>query len=411
MARSLDGLCVLDLSDEKGFLCGRILAELGADVLKIEPPSGDPVRRRGPFAGGKADPERSIPWLAHNASKRGITLDVSRPAGREILDRLCDGADALIESLDPAALRAARLDYPTLAARHPHLVVCSISPFGRSGPYAEHRGSDLTVTAMGGNAALTGDPDRPPLRCTMPASHLHGGAEAASGTLVALYARSRLGRGQHVDVSLQEAVLGTLLTGTSQWARQPRSRTRSGALYTVGATQQREVWRCKDGFVSYGLRGGPARIPGLIATARWMAEEGIESPAWQMRDWPTYDHRRSTQAEVDALSEPLARFFLGKTMRELFAGAIERGLMLAPVDDSREIAEAEQLAARRFFTDVHDAGREFDYRLPARFVVSSACATDLRFPAPRLGEHNAQVYGTIGIDAARLRELRAEGVV
>ncbi|MEW6269907.1 MAG: CoA transferase, partial [Thermodesulfobacteriota bacterium] len=217
MVRALDGYRVLDLTDEKGFLCGRILAELGADVIKVEPPGGDPVRHRPPWiaAGDVPEPERSIPWLAYNASKRGVTLDVTSPAGRELLDRLCAGADALIESYDADALAAARVDYATLSAAHPRLVVCSISPFGRSGPYAGWRGSDLTVTAMGGNMALTGDPDRAPLRCTMPASYYHGGAEAAAGLLVALYARQALGRGQHVDVSLQACVVGTIMTGAS----------------------------------------------------------------------------------------------------------------------------------------------------------------------------------------------------
>jgi crotonobetainyl-CoA:carnitine CoA-transferase CaiB-like acyl-CoA transferase len=409
MSRCLDGVRVLDLSDEKGFLCGRMLADLGADVVQIEPPGGAEARRAGPFVGGAHDPERSIPWLAYNAGKRGITLDVAEPRGREVLDRLCERADALVESLEPAELHAARLDYATLGARHPHLVVCSISPFGRSGPHAEYRGSDLTATAMGGNMALTGDPDRAPLRCTMPSSYFHGGAEAATGLLVALYAREALGRGQHVDVSLQAAMVSTIMTGASQWWLHRRDRGRSGALYAVGGTLQREVWPCRDGFVSYALRGGPARIPGLQATARWLAEEGIAAPAWQ-RDWTAYNHNDLTQEEVDALSQPLLELFARKTMRELFAAAIERGLMLAPVNDSREIAASEQLAARRFFAEIDDRGRGLRYALPARFAVASEVETDVRGPAPRLGEHNAEVYAEIGIDERELAELRRAGV-
>ncbi len=412
MARLLDGFRILDLSDEKGFFCGRILAELGADVIKVEPPGGDPIRRRGPWIGGVADPERSIDWLAYNASKRGVTLDPTTARGRELLDRLCERADALIESYDPETLAAARLDFATLGAAHPQLVVCSITPFGRTGPYAAWRASDLTVTAMGGNMALTGDPDRAPLRCTMPASYYHGGAEAAAGVLVALNARRRLGRGQHVDVSLQACVVGTIMTGASQWALDKRERKRTGASYPVSKTLQREVWPCKDGFVSYALRGGPARIPGLIATAKWMAEEGIDAPAWQGRDWSKYNHNDLTQEEVDALSEPLARFFLGKTMRELFTESIRRGVMLAPVNDAREIAASEQLAAREFFVEVEDEGRGLTYRLPARFArLTPPFETDVRFPAPRIGEHNAEVYGEVGVGAAELEELRRAGVI
>lgn len=409
MARLLDGLRVLDLTDERGFLCGRILADLGAEVIQVEPPGGARERREGAFVGGRPDPERSVTWLAYNAGKRGITLDATRPRGREILDRLCETADALVESLDPADLAAARLDYPSLAARHPRLVVCSISPFGRTGPRASWRGSDLTVTAMGGNMALTGDADRAPLRCSMPSSHFHGGAEAASGLLVALVARGTTGRGQHVDVSLQAAMVTTIMTGASQWALHRQDRTRSGALYVVGNTLQREVWPCRDGFVSYALRGGPARIPGLAATARWIAEEGIAAPAWD-RDWKAYNHNNLSQAEVDEISAPLQELFLRKTMRELFDGSMERGIMLAPVNDAREIASSEQLASRDFFADVADPGRGLGLRLPARFARITGADVDVRGPAPRIGEHNREVYGSIGIGEAELAALVREGI-
>jgi crotonobetainyl-CoA:carnitine CoA-transferase CaiB-like acyl-CoA transferase len=411
MSRPLDGFRILDLSDETGFLCGRMLAELGADVIKVEPPAGDPARHRPPYAGDGADPERAITWLAYNASKRGVTLDLARPEGRALLDRLCATADALIETCDPATLAALRLDYEALHAAHPQLVVCSITPFGRSGPYAGYRAGDLTVTAMGGNMALTGEPDRAPLRCTMPSSYFHGGAEAASGLLVALLARATLGHGQHVDVSLQAAMVSTIMTGASQWARDHRDRQRTGAAYPVGKTLQREVWRCKDGFVSYALRGGAARIPGLKATERWLAEEGIAAPAWEGRDWQAYNHNDLTQAQVDELSEPLQQLFLRKPMGELFEESIARGVMLAPVNDSREIAHSAQLASRDFFVKVDDPGRALSYQLPARFARCVPYEADVRGPAPRLGEHNAEVYGELGIDATWLGELRRAGVV
>ncbi|MFM7736150.1 MAG: CaiB/BaiF CoA transferase family protein [Alphaproteobacteria bacterium] len=406
----LHGVRVLDLCDERGLLCGRILADMGADVVRIEPPGGSPVRRRGARLGGSDDPERSVDWLAWAAGSRGITLDPTRPRGRDILDRLCERADLLVETLETDALKAAGLDWPTVSARWPRLVVCSITPFGRSGPYSAMRGSDLTVTAMGGNMALTGDQDRAPLRCTMPSSHGHGAAEAATGALVALFARETTGRGQHVDVSLQACVVATIMTGASQWWLDRRDRHRSGALYVVGDTRQREVWACRDGFVSYGLRGGPARLPGLVAMARWMAESGIDAPAWQ-RDWTTYDHLDLSQEEVDAISAPLQRFFLGRTMRELFEGSLARKIMLAPVNDSREIAASEQLASRGFFADVPDPGRGLSLRMPARFARATDADMDVRGPAPRIGEHNAEVYGELGIGPDALRELAREGVV
>ena len=411
MQRPLDGYRVLDLSNETGFLCGRMLAELGADVVKIEPPSGDPARFRPPYVGGVADPERAITWLAYNASKRGVTLDLSSASGRALFDRLCATADAIVETYDPATLAALKLDWETLHAAHPQLVVCSITPFGRTGPYAAYRGSDITVTAMGGNIALTGDPDRAPLRCTMPSSYYHGGSEAASGLLVALLARGVIGEGQHVDVSLQAAMVSTIMTGASQWAMDQRDRNRTGAAYPVGRTLQREVWRCRDGFVSYALRGGPARIPGLHATERWLAEEKIAAPAWEGRDWKAYNHNDLTQEQVDALSGPLQELFLRKPMRELFDESVRRGVMLAPVNDSREIANSAQLRSREFFALVKDAKRGLEYELPARFAQMSRYETDVRGAAPLLGEHNDEIYGSVGVSATELDELRRAGVV
>jgi crotonobetainyl-CoA:carnitine CoA-transferase CaiB-like acyl-CoA transferase len=366
---------------------------------------------RPPYVGGTADPERAITWLAYNASKRGVTLDLARTEGRALFDRLCATADAVIETYDPTTLTALQLDYTTLHARHPQLVVCSITPFGRSGPHATYRASDLTITAMGGNAALTGDPDRAPLRCTMPSSYYHGGAEAASGLLVALLARSVIGEGQHVDVSLQAAMVSTIMTGASQWSMDQRDRNRTGAAYPVGKTLQREVWPCRDGFVSYALRGGPARIPGLQATERWLAEEKIPAPAWEGRDWKAYNHNDLTQEQIDALSEPLQEFFLRKPMRELFDESVRRGVMLAPVNDSREIASSAQLRSREFFVEVDDAKRGLRYELPARFAQMSRYETDVRGAAPLLGEHNAEVYASIDVSATELDELRRAGVV
>jgi crotonobetainyl-CoA:carnitine CoA-transferase CaiB-like acyl-CoA transferase len=409
--RPLDGYRVLDLSDETGFLAGRMLAELGADVVKIEPPAGDPARFRPPYVGGVADPERSVTWLAYNASKRGVTLDLALEKGRALFDRLATTSDAVVETFDPLTLLELNLDYETLHAAHPQLVVCSITPFGRTGPYASYRASDLTITAMGGNMALTGDPDRAPLRCTMPSSYYHGGAEAASGLLVALLARAVIGAGQHVDVSLQAAMVSTIMTGASQWAMDRRDRKRTGASYPVGKTLQREVWRCQDGFVSYALRGGPARIPGLMATERWLAEEGIDAPAWQGRDWQAYSHNDTTQEQVDALSAPLQELFARKTMRVLFDESVRRGVMLAPVNDAREIAQSAQLRAREFFVEVDDRQRGLKYELPARFAKMTPYATDVRCAAPLLGEHNAAVYGSIGVSVAEQDELRRAGVI
>jgi benzylsuccinate CoA-transferase BbsE subunit len=412
---TLHGLRVLDLTSEPGFLAGMLLAELGADVVKVEPPAGDPTRRRLPFWGGSEDPERAIAWLALNGSKRGITLDLERAAGRDLLLRLVERADVLLESDVPGGLVARGLGWDVLHARNPRLVLCSLTPFGQTGPRAAWRGSDLTVIALSGNLHCTGDPDRAPLRCSLPVSYYHGGIEAAAGVALALLARERTGEGQHVDVALQEAMVMPNMATASMFRMTGNRGQRTGAFFRQPRSIQREIWPCKDGWVSFALRGGPARVPGLIAMVAYMAERGMASERLRAIDWTSYNHNLLTQDEVDALSEEFGRFFMSRTMTELFQAACERNLMLAPANTAREIVASEQLAARRFFVEVEHPGRG-QLRLPGSFAVSTssdpeATAIAVRGPAPRLGEHTAAVLGEIGVTAAELTRLHGEGVV
>ncbi len=411
MRGTLHGVRVLDCTSEIGFLTGMLLGQLGADVIKIEPPAGDPARRRPPFWGGIEDPERSILWLALNGSKRGITLDLERPAGRDLFLRLADGADVVLET---GALAGRGLGWDALQARNPRLVLCTLSPFGQTGPYAGRRGSDLTAIALSGNLHCTGDPDRAPLRCALPVSYAHGGIEAAAGVAFALLAREQTGAGQHVDVALQEAMVMPNMATASMAKMTGNRGQRSGAFFRQGRSIQREIWPCADGWVSFALRGGPARVPGLVAMVAWMAEHGMASERLRTMDWTRYNHNLLSQEEVDALSQEFGDFFRSKTMAELFRAACERNLMLAPANTAREILASEQLAARRFFVDVEHPGRG-SLRLPGAFAVSTsadpaATAIAVRGPAPRLGEHTAEILGDIGVTATDLARLRAEGV-
>jgi benzylsuccinate CoA-transferase BbsE subunit len=402
---NLDGTRVLDLTAEPGFLAGKLLGDLGADVVKIEPPGGDPTRRRPPFWGGVAEPDRSLLWLALNTSKRGMTLDLAQPRGRQLFLDLAARADVV---LGTGAL--AGLAWDDLAARNPRLVHCVLSAFGEGGPYAGWRGSDLTVTAMSGNLYSTGDPDRAPVRCTLPVSYYHGGIEAAVAVVFALLARERTGIGQHVDVALQEAMVMPNIGTAAMWAMTGNRGSRAGAFMRQEKSVAREIWPCKDGFVSFALRGGAARIPGLVAMVRWMDEHGMASPALTGRDWKTYNHNLLTQAEVDELTREFGAFFLTKTMSELYRAACERNLMLAPINNAREIAASAQLAAREFFVEVENPGRG-RLRYPGAFARSSATAIGIRRPAPRLGEHTAEVLQELGLGAAEVERLRAERIV
>jgi crotonobetainyl-CoA:carnitine CoA-transferase CaiB-like acyl-CoA transferase len=398
---------VLDCSDESGWLAGRILADLGADVVKVEPPGGDRTARRGPYLGGVADPERSLPWLAFQAGKRGITLDGAAPAARPALARLLDWADVLLETFAPAERAAWGLDPAAVASAHPRLVHCSLTPFGCTGPYAGFRAGDLVTVAMGGNASLTGDPDRPPLRCTLPSAWLHAGPEAALAILMALHARAVRGRGQHVDVSIHECQLQTLLGAPGVAARTGRTARRSGPR--TGRT--REIWAARDGWVSFGLRGGPSRAPGLRALVAWMDEEGA-APEWlRATDWDGFRADRLADEALARIEAAFAAFFAAHTREALFAGALARRVLLAPCNDAPAIAGQPQLRARGFFTSLALAEPGAALELPGAFARSSAHAIGPRRRAPRVGEHVDEVFAAAGIAAAEREKLAAEGAV
>src|SRR5262245_28877992 len=379
--RALTGLKVLDLTDEPGQLTGRILADLGAEVLKIEPPGGDALRKRGPFIGGEPHPDCGAQWVARNLGKRSLVLDLTQAAGAQRLRDLARQADVLIESFAPGRLDALGLGASARQALNPRLVVCSITPYGQSGPRHHLRGSDLTTLAACGNLFMTGDADRAPVRCSMPVTHYHGGAEAAASILFALWSRDRSGAGQHIDVALQELMLMPNMSNPAQAWLQGFRGQRSGNFNRVGETIQQEIWPCKDGYVSFALRGGPARIPGLIEMVKYIDEHGMAPASLKERDWTKYNHNLLTQAEVDAIAAPIAAFFKTKTMQELYDAACKRRLMLAPANTEREVLGSRQLTARAFFTDLAaPRGRSERLPFPARFAAFPLAAVGAAAP-------------------------------
>ncbi|MBK7972547.1 MAG: CoA transferase [Deltaproteobacteria bacterium] len=402
------GIRVLYLTDRRGHLAGKILGELGADVIKIEPPGGDPLRTRGPFVGGEVHPEASIPWLAANTSKRGIVLDLAELAGRADFLELVTVSDVVLESFAPGTMEDWGLDYPSLAAVHPGLVHCAITPFGSTGPRAGWHAHDLTIVAAGGNAALTGDADRAPLTCSAPTAYLHAAPEAVIGILFALHGRARTGRGDFVDVSMQECQLATLLTAPGQVALTGKLRRRVGSK--IGRT--REIWRARDGWVSFGLCGGAARAPGLRALVELMAEHGA-APEWLRRyEWTRFDPSKIADTELAVLESTFAAFFEDRTMAELYADAVKRRLMLAPCQDAAATLADPQLRARGLFVPVSTGplgrGR---MEVPGTFARTTDCAIGLRCRAPGLGEHESSVWSDVRAarGAARARPSGAAG--
>jgi crotonobetainyl-CoA:carnitine CoA-transferase CaiB-like acyl-CoA transferase len=387
----LSGFRVLDLCDESGQLAGRILGDLGADVIAVEPREGKALRHRGPWLGGERGVERGLAWHALNTSKRSVRLDPEDAGDLARLRALAATADVWLDTSAPGARAAHALDAESLRAQNPRLVVCTVTPFGLDGPYAQHVARDLVVVAMGGNAGLTGHPDRPPLRCSMPTAYYHAAPEAAIGVVMALYAREDTGEGQIVDVSLHETQLQTQLSFPAQYPLKKQRAVRAGPQ--IGRT--REIWRASDGYVSFGLRGGPTRVKNLIATVELMAESGA-APGWlRDYDWAHYNHNTLDDAEIARLEEAFGAFFCTRTMRDLYDEALARRILLAPCNDAREIVEHRQLRDRALFTTVEIPEEGASIELPDFFAKTEDRAIRIRRRAPRLGEHEAEVFAEL----------------
>lgn len=403
----------LDLTDEKGFLCGRILGDLGADVIKVEKPGGDPSRNIGPFYHDDPDPEKSLYWFAYNANKRGITLNIESSAGREIFKKLVERADFVIESFPPGYMDSLGLGYSVLSQVNPQVIMVSITSFGQTGPYATYKASDIVAMAMGGLAYITGESDRAPLRLGGTQAYANAGVQAALGALVAHYHRGTTGEGQWVDVSIQESVVRTLLNALNYWDIGRRNVRRAAPYRLIaGIAWQRLVWGCKDGYVSFSLWGGAIGAPGNRALVEWMDSEGMAPDFLKDIEWYTFDMTTVTQEELDRVSEPMSKFFKSHTMVELYQGALKRRVMLYPVHTIKEAAEDAQLEAREFWTELKHPELGTNITYPGVFVKLANSPLRIRHRAPLIGEHNEEIYREeLGMSQEELAALKQNGVM
>jgi len=404
---------VLDLSDERGLLCSKILADLGADVLQIEPPCGSSARRVGPFYHDEPDPERSLYWWAYAANKRSITLDVKTCDGRALLERLVATAHFLIESGAPGELAAMGIAYERLAENNPALIVVSISAFGQTGPYKDYLASDLVGMGFGGFMYVTGDPDRAPLRVGFPHFYLHGAAAGATAAMIAHAQRCHTGFGQHVDVSCQESVARALANAPAGYVVERAIIVRQGSYRQTGnAAFMRITWPCKDGFVNFQFSGGASSGQSVNNFVRWMADEGMGDAYMEGLDFKALGYGTVTKEMLDRIVPPVANFLMQHTKQELFAGAMERRVLLFPVASLQDIRENPQLEARKFFEEVRHPEIDVPLTMPGPFVRASATPLTSRNFAPHIGQHNAEVYvDELNLPRADLVRLRAAGVI
>jgi len=407
---------VLDLSTERGVLCGQILGDLGADVIKIEPPGGSPARHLGPFYRDTPNPNGSLFWWAYNRNKRSITLDITRSDGQAILRRLVARAHFLIESDTPGTLAAYGLGYDDRAAVNPALIYVSITPFGQDGPKAHYADSDLIILAAGGPLVLTGDDDRPPVRVSVPQAYLHASAEAAAAALIAHHERQRSGRGQHVDVSAQQAVAQATQSGILATPLNADEFQRLSGGVRVGSLLVRLVWPAQDGYVGILYLFGAALGPFTRRLMEWIYEEGFCDQATRDKNWLEYTELLFTGqeplAEYERLKLVVEAFTRTKTKAELFHAALARGLLIAPITTIAEVVDSPQLAARNYWQRLEHPELGQAFRYPGAFAQFSATPIAYRRRPPTIGEHNREIYlGALGFTEKELGALQSRGVV
>jgi benzylsuccinate CoA-transferase BbsE subunit len=402
---------VLDLADEKGLLCGKILGDLGADVIKVERPGGDPARRLGPFYHDEPHPEKSLFWFALNTSKRGITLDIETADGKEIFKKLVKKADFVIETFRPGCLDRLGLGYQDLEKINPGIIMVSITPFGQTGPWKSYKTSDIVAWGLGGEMAPFGDPDRPPIHFSHHSqAYLAAGADGAQGALTALWHRWSTGKGQQVDVSIQDSVLQNTEHITSNWDLRQALQQRGEGGGMAGPKLTR-LWPCKDGHVSWFFWGGPMSLRTNVPLVEWMDREGWGDDFMKNFDWSRFG-AETTQEDMDRLEAPTAKFFSAHTKKELFEGALKHGVQLYPVSTPADMLKNPQLEARKFWQEVEHPELGVSITYPGAFANASEAPPRISRRAPLIGEHNREIYEKeLGMPAETLVVLKQAGVI
>ncbi len=413
MKRALDSYRVLDLTDEKGFLCGKIFSDLGADVIKVEPPGGDTARQCGPFINGENHPEKSLFWLAYNTGKKGITLNLDQEEGRLILTRLVEKVDFLIESFPPGHMKELGLNYPVLEELNPGLIMASISPFGQTGPRAHWKGPDIVPWALGGYMWMTGEPGRAPLRVSQPPqAYLHASGIAAVGCLMALLHRAATGKGQHVDVAAQQCPSWMLTNSYAFYDLKQKILARAGVYRQFGDSIIKTVWRTKNGFVTFMFSAGAIGAKGQRRVVELMDRDGMAEDWLREINWEDTDAFSRGDRLFEKITEAFGRFFETKTKEELLEEAIKAGIMLAPVNTVAELREDPQLEARDFWIDVDRPDQKSFMKFPGAPVRMSETPWEINGRAPFIGEHNAEVYGQeLNFSQEELKRLTRLGVI
>ena len=406
---------VLDLTDTRGLLAGHLLARIGAEVIQVEPPSGHAARTR---LSEETYSASGALWQAYGANKKSITCDITTCSGREIILELCKTADVLIESSHPGYMQELGLDYDTLSQLFPHLIYVSITPFGSRGPKAHYQTTDLIVWAAGGALLPTVAAGAVPVSMSIPQSFRHASADAVNGALIALYERVRSGLGQHVDISAQLSVAQSTLSviladavGHPDYSLRPKPSTRKTPEGCVPVGQTK--WNAQDGLIELHLGSGAATGRFSNNLISWVIDEGYEvTDELAQFDWsqPLSYEDEDTYLIVAQAHQILAEFLQTKTKVELIEAAIEKKLLLAPVNTIKDLLGSKHLNAREAFVEVALGKDRFS--MPRYLFKSDSLQSNIPSKAADIGQHNDSVYlHELSIPPGRLHELMNMGVI
>ena len=394
---ALDDLRVLDLAGPMGLYFTKQLADLGADVIKIEPPGGDPTREIGPFYHNEIDPEKSLYWFHFNTNKKSITLDIETDEGKEIFKKLVKTTDIVVETFPPGYLKKIGLGYPALKKINPKLIMTSITPFGQTGPYKDFKASDLIGLAAGGFLFICGWEDEPPSRVGGSQAYNVASIHACTATLMALYNRDITGKGQHIDVSMQQCVAHSLQWVPQMYDLQKRIMVRSGRL---GVPLQ----ECKDGWTNF------------IALFDWdLLVDWLKSGggAADLDDDKFKDMDYQIRPEVrQHITEVTDAFTKSHDKRWVCEEGQKRGIIAIPCNNAKDVVEIPQLVLRNFFVEVEhpELGKTFKYPgAPYRFAETP---WKIKRRAPLIGEYNNEIYKKeLGFTAAQIASLKKRKVI
>lgn len=404
---------ILDLSNEWGLLCGKILADMGADVIKIEPPGGDKARNTGPFFHNSNKPRESLFWLAFNTNKKSITLNIEAGEGKDILRQLIKTADFIIESFAPGYMTRLGLSYEELSKINPRIIMVSVSPFGQKGPFADYKATDLTVTALGLLLNECGERDRAPVQVGFPQSYGNAGTDAALGAMVAHYHRQLTGEGQHVDVSAMESVIWPASEVMPEFFILGTNSRRVGkAFVRPNGLRLPVIWKCKDGYISYLLLGGRPGARANRGITELLIKDNICPDYLAEKDWAQWDFDSTTEEELESITGPFGEYFERHTKEEIFADTVARGISCYPVTDARDVLEEPQSQARNYWVNVEHDELKATIAYPGPFALFSEAPIKPYRRAALPGEHNKDIYETgLGYDSSEIERLKSKKII